>query len=174
MLALQVGGFLPGDEPEAATPAADTEQAAGDGEETLPPVLAAGRCVVDAWVVPATAADLSFPVGGIVDDVLVDEGDTVAAGDVLIPPQHGATAAPLSAAPKPKCGAAQARFDELKAGPRAGDRLARREPERSGSPPVARAGGARCRARRRRPKPRLAGAQAGLDKVLEGARARNS
>ena len=48
-----------------------------------PPVAAAKAVVAEARVVPARSAALSLPIGGMVADVLVKEGDQVTAGQVI-------------------------------------------------------------------------------------------
>ncbi len=58
--------------------------AAVTGEPTaLPAVKADTRVIADGHVVPVGSADLSFPTTGIVDEVLVAEGDHVEAGQLL-------------------------------------------------------------------------------------------
>lgn len=83
----------------------------------LPPVTDAGRVVADAVVVPQRKAQLSLPVGGVVAQVLVQEGQSVAAGDVILrleAARQAAGAAQAEAALR----RAQAQLDQLKAGPR--------------------------------------------------------
>jgi multidrug efflux pump subunit AcrA (membrane-fusion protein) len=63
-----------------ATPA----PTAAAGDSTTAPVRASSDVVADASVVPVRNADLSLPNGGIVDEILVNEGDTVEAGQVLL------------------------------------------------------------------------------------------
>ena len=64
------------DEPETAVSAAPVaSEALQTGFDT---VTAEGR------IVPLFFSDLSFQTGGIVTEILVDEGDTVSAGDALI------------------------------------------------------------------------------------------
>ena len=48
-----------------------------------PPVAAAKAVVAEAKVVPARSAALSLPIGGMVAEVLVKEGDQVTAGQVI-------------------------------------------------------------------------------------------
>lgn len=65
-----------------------TAACGGSETPTAEPVAeaqAAGPAVVsaEAFVVPVADADLSFEVGGRVADIKVEEGDTVAKGDVL-------------------------------------------------------------------------------------------
>ena len=49
----------------------------------LPAIATAPEVIVDAVVVPARFAELSLAAGGIVDEVLVNEGDQVEAGQLL-------------------------------------------------------------------------------------------
>lgn len=63
--------------PAAAT-AADSAAPAAQGDTPAPSVVA------DARLVPVQRADLSLSVGGIVAEVLVAEGDTVTAGQLLV------------------------------------------------------------------------------------------
>src|SRR5687767_6956253 len=62
--------------------------ACASGEPPLPaaqptPAQTDGAIVAEAKVVPAGHAALSFQTGGTVAEVLVQEGDTVAAGQVI-------------------------------------------------------------------------------------------
>lgn len=51
----------------------------------IPPVTAAsGDVIAEGRIVPARDASLSFPVSGIVEEILVAEGDHIAEGDPLI------------------------------------------------------------------------------------------
>jgi HlyD family secretion protein len=89
------GEAAPADETAAgdAAAAGDAEAAAGADAEAAPQagaVAQAGapatgvRIVADAKVVPVQSADLSMSAGGIVVELNVEEGDTVATGDLLI------------------------------------------------------------------------------------------
>src|SRR4030042_4063243 len=49
----------------------------------MPAVKDAGGVIADGKVVPQTGAELAFAAGGIVAEVRVEDGQTVAAGDVL-------------------------------------------------------------------------------------------
>jgi multidrug efflux pump subunit AcrA (membrane-fusion protein)/uncharacterized protein YraI len=60
------------------------DDAAESGEEVLPVVIAPDTIIVEAKVVPNRQASLSMPASGIVAEVLVSEGDTVAAGAPLV------------------------------------------------------------------------------------------
>jgi len=49
----------------------------------LPPVQDPGGVIADGRVVPAAAVELAFPAGGVLDEVRVQEGQTVGAGQTL-------------------------------------------------------------------------------------------
>lgn len=53
-------------------------------EPTIPPVRSASSVIAEGRVVPAQDASLSFSTSGVVGEVLVKEGDLVAAGQPLI------------------------------------------------------------------------------------------
>ena len=72
------GSFLLGCMPPGAP-----DQSAATAEE-VPVVRDSGDVVADAVVVPVLDAQLSLPTGGIVDEVLVAEGDQVGAGQMLL------------------------------------------------------------------------------------------
>ena len=95
----------------AATPAAP----AAEAPAVLPPVRASDDVVADAVVVPARTADLSLPAGGIVAEILVEEGAQVEAGQPLLRVQAQRQQAAVARA-EAGVQAAQARLDELKAG----------------------------------------------------------
>jgi len=58
--------------------------AGADGTPTaLPPVVSEGEIVVDGRLVPNKSVDLAFNTSGEIAEVLVEEGDTVQAGDVI-------------------------------------------------------------------------------------------
>ena len=55
-----------------------------DGTPTaLPPVVSAGEIVVDGRIVPNELVELAFNTSGEIAEVLVQEGDSVQAGDVI-------------------------------------------------------------------------------------------
>lgn len=83
----------------------------------LPPVAAEGRVVADAVVVPQRRAQLSLPTGGVVAEVLVAEGQAVAAGDVILRLDAARQRASLAQA-EAQLAAARARLADLQAGPR--------------------------------------------------------
>jgi len=98
--------------------------AAGNQPTATPrPVRASDEVVADGVVVPVLHASLSMPVGGIVQEVLVSEGDQVVAGQPLLRLQQGRLEAAVAQA-EAGVARAQARLDELKAGPRAEELLA--------------------------------------------------
>ena len=78
---------------------------------------AASQVVADAAVVPVLESSLSMPAGGIVQEVLVAEGDTVEAGQPLLRLRSLSQQAAVAQA-EAGVAQAQARVDELKAGPR--------------------------------------------------------
>jgi HlyD family secretion protein len=139
-------------------PAAPTAQA----------VQADSRVVAEAKVVPAQAAKLSLPVGGIVAEVLVKEGQNVTAGETLIKLDSGRQAAAVAQATA-QLQRAQAGLAEVKAGARAEERRsaqanldaaeARLKRVKDGAQPAEIAAA----------KASLAEAQAALQKTLEGA-----
>lgn len=96
--------------PAGSTPAAPISGA-------LPPVRANGDVIADAVVVPGRTATLSLPGGGIVAELLVQEGAPVEAGQPLLRVQAQRHQAALARA-EAGVQAAQARLDELRAGPR--------------------------------------------------------
>ena len=68
---LAARGQMPGAGGAAGTPTA------------LPPVVSAGEIVVDGRIVPNEWVDLAFNTSGEIAEVLVKEGDSVQAGDVI-------------------------------------------------------------------------------------------
>lgn len=68
----------------------DADTSDGDGSDkateqaTLPPVRAGDRVEADGKVVPVQHAALAFPVGGTVAKVMVEPGEAVEAGQVLV------------------------------------------------------------------------------------------
>jgi HlyD family secretion protein len=87
---LLVSRLNPGTTAETATPAASGQQ--------LPPVRASNEVVSDAVVVPIQYAGLSLPAGGIVAEIPIAEGDTVAAGDMLLKLESARQAAAVAQA----------------------------------------------------------------------------
>lgn len=67
----------------AAAAAAPTKTA-DQVQATLPPVKSPGSVIAEGKAVPARDASLSFPTSGVVDKILVSEGDVVEAGQVLM------------------------------------------------------------------------------------------
>lgn len=101
----QLGQVLPG----AAQPQAEPTP--------LPAVQAGGEVVVDAVVVPVQYAALSMAAGGIVAEVLVQEGEQVEAGQVLARLDNERQVIAIAQA-EARVRAAQAQLDELRAGAR--------------------------------------------------------
>lgn len=85
----------------------------------LPPatVATAPIVVADARLLPAQRAALSLPVGGIVGEVLVGEGEEVAAGEVLLRLNAGQQQVAVARA-QADLRRAEAKLEELTAGPR--------------------------------------------------------
>jgi HlyD family secretion protein len=84
------------------------------------PAQADGAIVAEAKVVPARYAALSFLVGGTVEQVLVREGDSVGAADVIARLDASAEKANLARA-EAQLKSAEARLQDLTDGPRAED-----------------------------------------------------
>ena len=57
--------------------------AAAGTEVTMEPVLADEKIVAEGKVVPVESATLSFVSGGVVDDIFIEEGETVSTDDVI-------------------------------------------------------------------------------------------
>jgi HlyD family secretion protein len=88
-----------------------------DSEAVLPPVRETHQVVAEAKVVPVQYAALSLPAGGVVAETLVDEGANADAGQALLRVEAAQQVAAVAQAEAGLRGA-QARLDELKAGPR--------------------------------------------------------
>lgn len=86
--------------------------------EIAAPIIANDLIVVDARVVPVQKANLSMSTGGIVDELLVQEGDVVAANDVIIRLDASRQKVAVSRT-QAEVDRAQANLDEATAGPRA-------------------------------------------------------
>ena len=100
------------------------QASATNGEQAAPtaaPVQADSRVIAEAKVVPARVARLSLPTGGIVAEVLVTEGEQVAAGQTLVRLDSARQAAAVAQA-EAQLQRAQAALAELKAGSRAEER----------------------------------------------------
>ncbi len=88
-----------------------------DTEAALPPVKADNRVQAEARVVPVRYAALSMAGGGIVDEVLVTEGEAVAAGQPILRIESAQAAASVAQA-EAGLRRAQAQLDLLRAGAR--------------------------------------------------------
>ncbi len=88
-----------------------------EAEAVLPPVRETHQVVAEAKVVPIQYATLSFPTGGMIAETLVVEGEAVEAGQLLLRVESAQQVAVVAQAEAELRGA-QARLDELKAGPR--------------------------------------------------------
>ncbi|NJN82016.1 MAG: biotin/lipoyl-binding protein [Caldilineaceae bacterium] len=159
--AFQFGLIGQPDEAQTASEAADP------AEEPLPPQSADRSVIVDARVSPAEKADLSFPTNGRVAQILVDEGDDVTAGQVLIQLDASQQQTAVSRA-RADLQRAQANLSQLTAGARPEEiesaqavvaaSAARLDRVSTGSLPGEIASAQAS----------LASSQASLDKVLEG------
>lgn len=140
---------------------------APEAQPTQPSVQAAAGVTADAVVVPIRRAALNVPASGIVAAVLVEEGDTVEAGQLLLRLENVQQQAAVAQANAQRR-AAQARLEQLKAGPRS--------QEIAGAEAVVAAADARLAQLREPPRAadvtaaeaRLASAQAALQQLLEG------
>jgi HlyD family secretion protein len=84
----------------------------------LPAILSTPDLIVDGVVVPIRYAGLSFPTGGIVAEVLVEEGESVEAGQLLARLDNERQAIAIAQADA-RVRSVRARIDELRAGARA-------------------------------------------------------
>jgi HlyD family secretion protein len=83
----------------------------------LPAIQASPEVIVDAIVVPARFADLSFQAAGTVEEVLVEEGQTVEPGHVIARLKNERQVIAIAQADA-RVRSVQARINELKAGSR--------------------------------------------------------
>ena len=97
------------------TNSADSNERA-EAEAALPAVKASNRVVSEAIVVPVRSAKLSLSSGGIVTQVLVEEGDTVETGQLLVRLDSARLAASVKGA-EASLSRAQAALSQLKARP---------------------------------------------------------
>jgi HlyD family secretion protein len=84
------------------------------------PVKTEDKIIAEAKVVPTQRAALSFPIGGAIAEVLVKEGDAVAAGQVIARLDRATKAVNLARA-EAQLKAAEARLQDLTDGPRQED-----------------------------------------------------
>ncbi|MEZ4706279.1 MAG: efflux RND transporter periplasmic adaptor subunit [Caldilineaceae bacterium] len=99
-------------------PTTDTTAQSGEGATQVDePVTAVSSIIVDARVVPVQEANLSMSASGIVEAILVQEGDTVEADQVLIR-LDGSRQRVAVAQAQAELSRVQAQLDQLKAGPR--------------------------------------------------------
>ena len=146
------------------------EQAAAPQPEAAAatPIRANNQVTVDGVVVPVRSADLSLATSGIVDEVLVAEGASVAAGDPILRLRAARQAAALAQA-EAALAAAEARLAELKAGARVQEIEAAAAAVDAATAQIDRlAAGARAE-EIAAASAALDGARAGLQRVQEGA-----
>jgi HlyD family secretion protein len=86
----------------------------------VPPIETSNAVIAEAKVMPGLRAALSFRAGGTVADVLVQEGDAVAAGQVIARLDRDTKAVELARA-EAQLKAAEARLQDLADGPRQED-----------------------------------------------------
>jgi len=108
-------GLIPGPAAETTPEAAPAAEGAASEAQVDAP---APSVVADARLVPVQRADLSLAVGGIVAEVLVQEGETVTAGQLLVRLNANQQQVAVSRA-QADFQRAQARLLELTAPPRA-------------------------------------------------------
>lgn len=158
-------GWLPG-AGSAATPAAgeqvDSSAPAAQTESLAPSVVA------DARLVPVHRADLSLPVGGIVAEVLVQEGDTISAGQLLVRLNANQAQVAVSRA-QADLARTQARLQELTAPPRTEEVAQAEAALTAAQARYARLAQAALPGEIAAAEAALSGSQASLAKVLEGA-----
>jgi multidrug resistance efflux pump len=99
--------------PEASTQWAI--RAAETKATPLPVVTVSDQVLIDAIVVPVRQAALSLATGGLVAEVLVNEGDTVKAGQLIARLANSAQLVAITQA-EARLRAAEARLQELQAG----------------------------------------------------------
>lgn len=103
--------------PTAETTPAATEQQVDSSASAQQAVGATPSIVADARLVPVQRADLSLPTGGIIAEVLVQEGEAVTAGQLLMRLNTNQQQVAVSRA-QADLQSAQARLLELTAPPR--------------------------------------------------------
>lgn len=89
----------------------------------LPAARASKRVIADGRVVPVQSADLSLPVGGVIGETFVQEGDMVTSGQLLLRLRADRQRAMLAQA-EAELRRAQARYAETAAGSREQEILA--------------------------------------------------
>jgi len=138
-----------------------------EAEAVLPAVRERHEVVAEAKVVPVQYASLSLPAGGVVVETMVDEGDDVEAGQILLRVEAAQQAAAVAQAEAGLRGA-QARLDELKAGPRPQEIAVAQAAVEAAQAGLARITEAARPEQVAAAEAALASAQASLQKVLEG------
>lgn len=90
---------------------------AANSTDALPPVEASTDVIADAVVVPAQFAGLSMMSSGVVEEIMVEEGSAVEAGQIILRLRNAQDAAAVRQA-EAQLFRAQARMEELRAGSR--------------------------------------------------------
>ena len=155
--AVRFGGS--GDESNTAVAMAAEEQQAQEARDGV---------TVDARVVPVQSAELSLPLNGIAAEVLVAEGETVEAGQVLVRLKATQQAAAVAQA-EAQVVRAEARLAELMAGARAQEVAAAQAALDGAEARLSRVQNGALPEEVTGTRAALAEAQAALQKVLEGA-----
>ncbi len=138
-----------------------------DSTEELAPVVASNDVVADALVVPRQSARLSMPAGGIAAEVLVEEGEEVEAGQLLLRLDAARQEAAVAQA-EAQVRRAQSAVAELAAGPRAEEVAAAQAAVAAAQAQLARVEQGARREEVTAAEAALAGARASLQKIREG------
>lgn len=132
------------------------------------PVVNGGRVLVDGRLIPVQRADLSLPRGGVVAQVLVQEGAQVEAGELLIKLDDAEQRTAVSRA-EAELRRAQARLAEIAAGARTQEIEAAEAALAAGQARLERIAQGALPGEIAAARANLAAAQAGLQRALEGA-----
>ncbi len=108
-------GYLPAE--LTSVLAAPAEQDTKAEAEVAPAEEVLSRVLADAKVVPVLRSDLAMAASGLVQDVMVKEGDRVAAGDLLVKLDDAQQRVAVAQA-QANLARAQANLDKIKAGAR--------------------------------------------------------
>lgn len=158
-------GLIPGPIAQATPSATTTAADAASGTQAAGP---APSVVADAHLTPVQRADLSLSVGGIVADVLVQEGEAVQAGQLLVRLNANQQQVAVARA-QADLQRAQARLQELKAPPRTEEVAQANAALTAAQARYKRLADAALPGNIAAAEAGLNASQAGLSKVLEGA-----